>query len=141
MYSRLTLILTFILLLQSTHIVAQDNTVPELPDILPSFPGGQNAMIKFISIEFRPVIDSLSRIEAESGTVYTKYTIDTTGALKNIEIMRSYSPEVDAKVLELFRKMPAWSPAIKDGKPVDFTMQLPIKFSFEESKSRRKRRK
>ena len=63
----------------------------------------------------------LPRKALKKGTrekVHLSFVIDKDGTILNPKLTKSVSPEADETVLQAVRDMPAWIPAIKDGKPV-----------------------
>ena len=94
----------------------------------PSFPGGEKELSAFIDRNLnKHLLDSLN----VSGKVVVEFTVDTTGELKNIFILRSLSPEADKELLRLISIMPLWIPGgavypIKS--PVRFILPLIIPY-------------
>lgn len=102
------------------------NTKGEV-DKVAQFPGGQEAMVKFI---MKNTVYPKNLIENNiEGTVYVKFKINANGELSDIEVAnKDAHPELQRLGLETIAKMPNWEPAIKDGKKVASVMTLPIKF-------------
>ncbi len=95
-------------------------------DKLAQFAGGQGNMFKFLmeNIKFPPEL-----IESGlSGKVVIHFTVKPDGSLADFEVAKSLSPEADAEALRVVKAMPAWEPAILDGKPVASSYALPISF-------------
>ncbi len=102
-------------------------------EILPEFPGGTNALYKYLSnIVKYPEIDKENNV---TGRVVTQFTIDTLGFVRDVEITKSVSPTIDAEAIRVISSLPQWKPATQNGKPVNLRMTLPITFSIDNPKS------
>lgn len=104
-----------------------DTTVYNVVDDMPQFPGGEEALFKYIAEHLE-----VSKKEAKKygGLVYVSFLVDEQGNLSEVEIMKSsQSKEIDARIVEMISKMPTWSPGVKDGEIVKVRYQLPIKIA------------
>ena len=97
-------------------------------EIMPSYKGGMEAMIKFLSGKMRyPAIPRRMGIE---GTVFVSFIIGPDGNVMNAEVVRGLSKECDAEALRVVSMMPTWNPGIQGGTPVMVRMVLPITFKL-----------
>ena len=95
-------------------------------ETMPVFPGGQDAMIKHMQDNLKlPKGFGDKKI---SGQVVVMFMVDKTGKVKNISVKEGLSPEADSAAADVIRSMPDWKPGMKDGKPVDAYMSLPVNF-------------
>lgn len=94
---------------------------------LPSFPGGEEALYKFVysNIQFSGELPFKGE---QKGLV--KFIVDKKGKVKNPEIVKSIHPVLDKEVLRAISLMPDWISASSDGKNVDSEFLLPIKVRF-----------
>lgn len=90
----------------------------------PEFPGGNAALMKFILDRLAIEKDSLG--DELQGTIYIVFTITEIGAIEGIKVLKGVSESIDNKVVQIFNKMPNWSPAYLYGKPISFRYALPI---------------
>ncbi|MFN9800108.1 MAG: TonB family protein [Flavobacteriales bacterium] len=95
------------------------------PDQMPEYNGGQEAMFKYLSSQLKYP----EGVKA-SGTVLVSFIVKADGRVSNAQIKRSVAPELDKEALRVVSAMPNWKPAMKDGKPVDCEMVLPVKFAL-----------
>lgn len=95
----------------------------------PEFPGGEVALLKFIFDNI--IYPEDSRKSKQEGRVYAKFTIDETGNVRDVEILRGLNAEIDAEVVSVLKKMPQWSPGIVNGKPESVSFAMPIKFTLD----------
>jgi TonB family protein len=94
------------------------------PDQMPEYNGGQEAMFKYLGSQLK-YPDGVKA----SGTVFVSFIVKADGRVSNAQIKRSVAPELDKEALRVVSAMPNWKPAMKDGKPVDCEMVLPVKFA------------
>ena len=66
--------------------------------------------------------------KTDDGTVLAKFTVGTDGKVKDITILWSVSEQLDGIVAQQIAKSPEWTPAMKDGKPVEMTFIQPVVF-------------
>ncbi len=95
---------------------------------MPEFPGGREALMSFIIKEMKyPEEARLNRIE---GTVYLKFTVDKTGKIKDIEVLRSPGESLTKEAIRVLKLMPRWQPGLRQGKAVETSFTLPFKFQL-----------
>lgn len=119
-----------IFFLSSFFALAQTEEAVTNPDVMPEYPGGPGAMMKFISSNLKP----LNEIPKDSGFVGCKsmieFTVSKEGKVKNVFIVRSCvnCSACDKEAIHAIEKMPLWKPGLKDNKPIDVKMGLPLFF-------------
>jgi protein TonB len=94
----------------------------------PSFKGGNEALAEFMSANLD--YPELAKRQGVEGTVILAYTITKNGEIKDIKVAQSVNKELDNEAIRLAKKMPKWTPAIKDGTAQDIKYQLPVKFEL-----------
>ncbi len=112
-------------------VVEQQKDIPfVLVEQMPKFPGGENAMFKYISDNIvYPKSAQKSRI---AGTVYIFFIIDKKGNVTSTEVRRGVKggEELNAEALRVIKEMPQWEPGYQNGKPVSVQLTVPIKFTL-----------
>lgn len=103
-----------------TYITAQE---------MPSFPGGESAMIKFIMDNVRYPSDALQN--GIEGTVYLQFVVTATGDIDRIVVTRKANPLLDAEAERVVSIMPKWRPGKQDGNPVAVYFSLPVVFRIK----------
>ena len=99
------------------------------PEELPEYPGGMEAMMKFISDNIRY---PQSAQEAEQqGRVVVRFVVNADGHISDAEVLKSVSTDLDAEALRIVRSMPAWTPGKVNGKPVRVSFVIPITFKLK----------
>ena len=123
---------------------------PKLNVVQPAYPGGKEAMMKFLNKNIQyPDLASAYDVE---GSVVMTFIVDKDGKVKDIAAKdckldrfntTKFSQETDVKQQQLkkqfsllfakegarvLRKMPKWTPGTIDGKPANVKYTLPIRF-------------
>lgn len=94
----------------------------------PTYPGGEEAMKKFIAENLQY---PASAIENEvEGVVTVSFTVAPDGTLSNFKIVRMIDPDLEKEAVRIVKKMPAWIPADKDGTPVEAPAKVRIEFNL-----------
>lgn len=97
---------------------------------MPKFPGGNEALAKFIADNIRyPKSAKANKIE---GPVYIGFIIDKDGSVINVKVLRGVNAELDAEAIRVIKSMPKWTPGKQRGKPVRVNYTLPIIFSLKQ---------
>lgn len=102
-------------------------------DTPPQFPGGDEALMKYISSHVQIPLTECTC----SSTIFISFIIDTTGQVMCTEILR---PEpghcilqngFGESLLELFNQMPLWEPGVHNGRKVKVRFTVPLRIDFE----------
>lgn len=101
-------------------------TVYFTADEMPTFPGGDAAMLKFLGSKINYPAAALDR--GLSGKVYITFTVDPQGHLHDPHVVRGLGSGLDEEALRLVRLMPWWNPGKVQGQPVWVSMTMPIVF-------------
>jgi len=98
------------------------------PDIIPVFPGGDNALLEYINSHLTyPNSAVEQKIE---GRVTLRFVIDTDGFAKKFEVVKSVNPDLDDAAIQALRGMPKWIPGQKNGVNVPVYYNMPIMFKL-----------
>jgi len=106
----------------------EDNVVFQMVETMPSFAGGDTALMNFLSGNI--IYPKKKKKKGIQGRVIVQFEVDIDGSIKNIEVVRSISPELDAEAIRVIKKMPKWIPGKQRGKPVKVKYTLPINFKL-----------
>gem|GEM_PF-1081900 len=98
----------------------------EKPDIQPSFPGGDIALLEFLSKNIK--YPSICQEQSIHGRVYASFVVEKDGSITNIKIMRSPHPAMSGEATRMLKIMPRWVPGKLNGKPVRVKFSVPIMF-------------
>ncbi|MBR4899115.1 MAG: TonB-dependent receptor [Prevotella sp.] len=125
-------------------------SAPKLNIVQPTYPGGKEALIKFLSKNIH--YPDLAETYDVEGSVKMTFVVGRDGKVKDIAAKdckldrfntTKFSQETEVKQQQLkkqfsllfakegarvIRKMPKWTPGTVDGKPADVKYTLPIRF-------------
>lgn len=92
----------------------------------PTFPGGEEALYKFISDNLRyPVI---AQENGDQGRVQVSFVVSETGKITDVKIARGKTPELDKEAVRVVKSLPNFIPGKQNGHPVKCKYILPIVF-------------
>lgn len=102
---------------------------------MPSFPGGMEAMQKWVygNIKIQKGMDFKTVTEP----IYVFFIVGKDGKVGNVKIRKSVSPLFDAEAVRVVSSLPDFKPGMQNGKPVEVRMQLPIDFNMKVVKKER----
>lgn len=134
---RFSLLITLLFLITIGHASAQQDSTKteeiwdpvEPVERMPSFPGGQEAMYKFIYTELRYPVEA-KRLGI-SGSVITQFTVAADGEIEDIKVIKELGYGCDEEALRVMTVMQekyAWNSGLHNGKPVPVKFTLPIMF-------------
>lgn len=97
---------------------------------MPEFPGGQQAMMKFISENLKyPVAAQENGIQ---GRVICQFVINRDGSVVDVIVVRSAGDQyLDNEAIRVIKSMPKWIPGKQKGKPVRVKYTIPINFHLD----------
>lgn len=95
---------------------------------MPSYPGGKDAMIAFLSSNMR--YPDAAKKNGIHGRVIVSFVVDKDGSITETKVVRSVDPALDQEALRLVNSMPKWKPGTAEGKPVRVKYSIPFNFSL-----------
>ena len=104
----------------------QDNNVVDVPA---SFPGGDAALRQFIAKN--TVYPEIAIEQGLQGTVVLRFKVDVDGSVSTVSVKKSLSRECDKAAMDVFRKLPKFTPAKTNGHPVPVWFTMPVKFAIQ----------
>ena len=100
---------------------------PENGEIIitqPEFRGGMAAMRKYIDDNFVYPDDAAKR--TVSGKMEVEFTIEKSGDVSYVNILKGLDYSIDEEVLRLLKAMPRLTPATKNGTQVRYKVSMPL---------------
>ena len=99
---------------------------------MPSFPGGDVALMKFIKDNMIYPYEALkNRIE---GKVIIQFVVTKTGKVGKVKVARSVNKELDQEAVRLIKMLPDFSPGRNNvGEPVNVWYILPVIFKLPDN--------
>jgi protein TonB len=106
-----------------------DENGEEFIETMPEFPGGVDAMMRFLGNEL--VYPKDARKKGIEGRVVLQFVVNTDGGITNIEVLKSVYESLDNEAIRAVSQMPKWKPGTQQGKPVFVKFTLPIVFKLK----------
>ena len=108
-----------------------EDKVFEKLDVLPEFPGGEKAMMQWISQNMQYPKNAVDgNIE---GRVIVSFIVEKDGSISNVEVKESVHELLDKEALRVINAMPKWKPGLQDGQPARARFFVPISFKTQQS--------
>ncbi|MGC4102255.1 energy transducer TonB [Ferruginibacter sp.] len=106
-----------------------DVTTPmDNPDVEPTFPGGMNALAKFLK---KNLTNPRDLEEGEMISVKVRFVVGNDGKLKSFTTVQDGGEEFNKEVIRVLKKMPDWTPGQSKGRDVSVYCTIPVKFVAE----------
>lgn len=107
----------------------EDEVVFMVVETMPEFPGGQQAMFKFLSENIKYPEDA--KKDGAEGRVICQFTVNKDGSISDVEVVRSSGNEsLDQEARRVVQSMPHWKPGLQRSKPVRVRYTIPITFKL-----------
>lgn len=95
------------------------------PEVMPEFPGGINALRRFLERNLRNPRDLE---DGELISVKVMFVVGYDGKLQRFEVIQDGGKEFNNEVIRVLKQMPAWVPGKSRGQNVSVFYTIPVKF-------------
>ncbi|WP_442569813.1 M56 family metallopeptidase [Hoylesella shahii] len=113
---------------KATKKTSANDKVYEVCEQMPTFPGGDAALMKYLSENVK--YPALAIKAQEQGRVVVSFTVEKDGAISDVKVARSVTPSLDAEAVRVVKAMPKWTPGKQDGQPVRVRYNVPVSFKL-----------
>jgi len=94
-----------------------------------SFPGGEAALMKFLSNKVRyPEAAQQNDIQ---GRVMVNFVIEKDGSVSQVKILKGVDKDLDREAMRVVKSMPKWQPGKNNGVAVRSYFNLPVTFRLQ----------
>ena len=105
------------------------NKVFDVVEEMPSFPGGQGALMAFLSSNIKyPVVAQENGVQ---GRVTVGFVVEKDGSISDVKVMRSVDPSLDREAQRVVKAMPKWKPGKQNGSAVRVKYTVPVVFRLQ----------
>ena len=105
------------------------NKVFEVVEEMPSFPGGQGALMSFLNSNIKyPVVAQENGVQ---GRVIVGFVVERDGSITDVKVMRSVDPSLDREAQRVVKAMPRWKPGKQNGSAVRVKYTVPVVFRLQ----------
>lgn len=113
---------------KATKKTSANDKVYEVCEQMPTFPGGDAALMKYLSENVK--YPALAIKAQEQGRVVVSFTVEKDGAISDVKVARSVTPSLDAEAVRVVKAMPKWTPGKQDGQLVRVRYNVPVSFKL-----------
>lgn len=112
--------------ISNPSVTSDSLTTDVFQEVLAQFPGGETAMLKFLSDSLR--YPKEARKKNIQGKVFVRFIVTETGELKDITVIRGLPYGLSEEAIRVVKLMPKWTPGSQLGNNVPIQFTLPINF-------------
>ena len=124
-------LMMFVLLfsfMTSTAQTKKNDMLFSVVEVMPQYPGGQIAMMKYIMENMKYPEQAMK--EGIQGRVAVRFIVEKDGSISNVRPIHSVHTLLDKEAVRVVKSMPKWSPGKQNGKPVRVQLIVPIMFKL-----------
>ncbi len=103
-----------------------EEKVYEVVEQMPSFPGGQEALMTYINNNIKYPDEVYGQ-----GRVVVSFIVEKDGSITNATIRRSVDSAFDREALRVISSMPKWIPGKNNGRNVRVRFNVPVQFKLQ----------
>jgi protein TonB len=123
-----------ILLMVNTNAMAQNkkaanDKVLEKAEVMPEFPGGDQAMMDFVAKNVQ--YPQEARDKEISGRVLVGFIVEKDGSIGDVKVVKGIGGGCDEEAVRVVKAMPKWKPGKDKGKPVRVSYVMPFTFKLQ----------
>lgn len=108
--------------------VAED-VIHEHVEIMPDFPGGMAALMKYLGTNIK--YPTISQEMGSAGKVIVQFVVDKDGTITNPAVVRGVDAYLDKEAIRVISSMPKWNPGVQNGKKVRVKYTVPVVFRLQ----------
>lgn len=125
----------------ATTTAAETNTsnekVYKSVDCPPRFPGGDAALMKYLSSHIQyPTMAQENNIE---GKVVVQFVVEIDGSIGEVKVVRSVDPDLDKEAVRVAKTLPHFIPGRQNGELVRVWYTLPVNFKLQRNEQEQTR--
>ena len=110
----------------ATQEEGDEGEVFEIVEQNPMFPGGNEALMKWLSKNLK--YPASAQENGIQGRVLVQFVVNKDGSIVEPKVLRSVDPALDKEALRVVSTMPKWQPGKQRGKTVRVRFTLPVTF-------------
>jgi len=107
----------------------KEEVVFKVVEVMPSFPGGQDAMMKYLGENIK--YPEEAKTKKVQGRVFVTFVVEKDGSVNEVKLLRGIGSGCDEESMRVIKAMPNWTPGTQKGEAVRVQYNLPIKFALQ----------
>lgn len=104
-------------------------TVFSVVEVMPEFPGGAQALMKYLSEEINYPDDA--KASGTQGRVIAQFIVNKDGSISDVKVVKSVSESLDKEALRVIKEMPKWKPGMQKGEAVRVEYTVPVTYRLQ----------
>jgi TonB family protein len=108
-------------------------------EVMAEFPGGKDAMMKFLSENIK--YPTRARDKNIQGKVIVQFVVNEDGSISDAQVLHDIGEGCGAEVLRVVSLMPKWNPGSQAGETVKVRFNLPVGFYLDNTKKDKSKKK
>ena len=112
----------------STAQTKKNNMVFDIVEVMPQYPGGQIAMLKYFMENIKYPEQAMKK--GIQGRVAVSFIVEKDGSISDVKPVLSVHPLLNKEAVRVVKSMPKWSPGKQNGKPVRVRFNVPVMFKL-----------
>ena len=114
---------------KSAPMDADTDQVFQVVEVDPEFPGGMEALIKYLSENIK--YPEQAKKDKIQGKVYISFVVEKDGSVADAKVLRGIGGGCDEEALRVVNAMPKWTPGKQRNTPVRVQFNLPVVFKLQ----------
>ncbi len=107
----------------------EDTQVYTVVEQMPSFPGGENALLKYIAEHIK--YPSVALEQGVQGKVMLRFVVEPSGQVGEVQVLKSLDPYCDREAKRVIQSLPKFIPGKQQGRAVSVWYICPVQFVIE----------
>ena len=124
----LMMLVLFFSFTTSTAQTKKNDMVFDVVEVMPQYPGGQIAMLKYLMENIKYPEQAMK--EGIQGRVTVRFIVEKDGSISDVRPILSVHPLLNKEAVRVVESMPKWTPGKQNGKPVRVRFNLPVMFKL-----------
>ena len=110
-------------------VKAEPEKVFQSVEQMPQFPGGDAALMKFLSSHINyPPMAAENNVQ---GKVILQFVVEKDGKVGEVKLARSVDKDLDKEAIRVVKLLPKFTPGRQNGQPVRVWYTLPVQFKLQ----------
>lgn len=105
------------------------NTPIDFVEILPEFPGGTDALLRYIADHIN--YPKASQKKGVQGCCMVRFLVNKKGNVKKASVFKHLDDDCDREAIRVIKSLPRFAPGRKEGRPTDSWLTIPIIFQLK----------
>ncbi|MBF1542397.1 MAG: energy transducer TonB [Prevotella salivae] len=124
----LMMLVLFFSFTTSTAQTKKNDMVFDVVEVMPQYPGGQIAMLKYLMENIKYPEQAMK--EGIQGRVTVRFIVEKDGSISDVRPILSVHPLLNKEAVRVVESMPKWTPGKQNGKPVRVRFNVPVMFKL-----------